>query len=120
MAATKAATTFTWASGSATTSGTTNPITTSVATDYAGAVWGSIVVVGTPTVAATVQIQESPDASTYYSPPTKLFTAGLTAGTYSFAIALEPTAKAVQLVYVAQTGGTSSTFTAQLGEVTAV
>jgi hypothetical protein len=116
MAATKSATAFTWASGSATASGTTNPI--SCSTDYVQEVYVSIVVVGTATGGATFIVQSSPDGSTYYSGQT--YTAPLTAGTTSWIIAVPVSAEDVQIVYTAQTGGTSSTLTAQLGQVTGV
>lgn len=119
MATTQTVTSITWASGSSTTSGTSNAISTSGS--YAATLYGSIVVVGTATSAATVQVQESPDGgTTWYASPTKLFTAGLTAGTYPLEIALEPTTTGFRVVYTAQTGGTSSTFTAQLAQVTAI
>jgi hypothetical protein len=113
MSVTKAATTFTWASGSSTASGTTNPIST--ATHNADTIYGQLVQVGTATTAATIQVQESPDGSTYWSPPTKLITFPLAAGTYPFQIAVDLTAQDVQVVYTAQAGGTSSTLTMQLG-----
>src|SRR5208283_1823945 len=116
MPTTKGATAFTWASGSSTTSGTTNPLETSVSTDYAGAVWATLVQVGTATTGAWIQIQESPDGgTTWYLLPTKLVSFPLAAGTYSVAIAIEPTCKGVQVGYGAQVGGTSSTLTMQLG-----
>jgi hypothetical protein len=118
MAETQSSATFTWASGSATASGTTNAITTTGL--YAKTIYGQIVVVGTATTAATIQVQESPDGSTYYSIPTKVYTAGLAAGTYPFQIPCDPTCASVQVVYTAQSGGTSSTLTMQLGEVTGV
>ena len=67
MAATKASATFTWASGSATASGTTNAINT--ATLYAAAIYPSIVQVTTATTAASFIVNQSPDGSTYYRRP---------------------------------------------------
>jgi hypothetical protein len=116
MAATKSASTFTWASGSPTASGTTNPI--SCSTDYVQEVYVSIVQVGTATTAATFTVQFSPDGSTFYSAQT--FTAPTSAATTSWVIAVPVTAEDVQIVYTAQSGGTSSTLTAQLGQVTSV
>jgi hypothetical protein len=116
MAATKSASSFTWASGSATASGTTNPI--NCATDYVQEVYVSIVQVGTATTAANFYLQWSPDGSTYYSGQT--YTAGTAPTTYAWVIAVPVTAEDVQIVYAAQAGGTSSTLTAQLGQVTAV
>lgn len=117
MAATKASAAFTWASGSATASGTTNAIST--ATHYADAVYVKVVVVGTPTASFTFVVQQSPDGSTYYSGQT--YSAPLAAGTYYFGppfLSLDPSCQSVQIVYTAQSGGTSSTLTAQIGELT--
>ena len=117
MAETQSSASFTWASGSSTSSGTTNAITTTGL--YAKSVYASIVQVGTATTAATFTIQQSPDGSTYYSGPT--YTIGTAAATYTPGpIALDPTCASVQIVYTAQSGGTSSTATFQLGEVTGV
>jgi hypothetical protein len=118
VAITLSSASFTWASGSATASGTTNAITTTAL--YAKTVYGQIVQVGIATTAASIQVQESPDGSTYFSPPTKVYTAGLAAATYYFQIPCDPTCASVQVVYTAQVGGTSSTLTMQLGEVTGV
>ena len=120
MKPTKASVSLTWASGSATASGTTNPVST--ATDCYDALWGQIVVVGTPSAGASIQVQESVDGSTYWSPPGKVFTASvLAAGTYAFGpIPIDPATSDVQVVYTVQTSGTSSTVTMQLGQVTQV
>ncbi|MGO9466385.1 MAG: hypothetical protein ACLQIB_11570 [Isosphaeraceae bacterium] len=116
MAATKSSSSFTWASGSATASGTTNPI--SCSTDYVQELYVSIVQVGSASTAATFTPQWSPDGTTYYSGQT--YTAPLTAVTTNWTIAVPVTAEDVQIVYTAQSGGTSSTLTAQLGQVTGV
>jgi len=116
MAATKSATSFTWASGSATASGTTNAIDCS--TDYIQEVYVSIAVGATPTGGATFVVQWSPDGSTWYSGQT--YTAPIVVGTYAWPIAVPVTAQKVQIVYVNQSGGGSSTLTAQLGQVTGV
>jgi hypothetical protein len=116
MAASKSASSFTWASGSATASGTTNAI--SCSTDYVQEVYVQIVQVGSATTAASFTIQWSPDGSTYYSGQT--YTAGTSAATYTWVIACPVTAENVQVVYTAQAGGTSSTLTAQLGQMTGV
>jgi hypothetical protein len=116
MAASKSASSFTWASGSATASGTTSAI--SCSTDYVQEVYVSIVQVGTATTAASFSVQWSPDGATYYAGQT--YTAGTSAGTYSWVIACPVTAEDVQIVYAAQSGGTSSTLTAQLGQLTGV
>ena len=120
MKPTKAYTTLTWASGSATASGTTNVIST--ATDCGTMLWGQVVVVGTPTGGALIQVQESVDGTTWWSSPVKTWTASiLVAGTYQFGpIPIDPATSDVQVVYTAQTGGTSSTLTMQLGQVTQI
>ena len=106
----------TWASGSATASGTTSPISCSA--DYLQEVYVSIVQVGTATSGASFAVQSAPDGSTYYSSQT--YTAGTSAATYTWVIAVPVTAESVQIVYTAQSGGTSSTLTAQLGQITGV
>lgn|SRR5487761_1635513 len=117
MAASKSSSSFTWASGSSTTSGTTNPIDCS--TDYAQQVYLSIAQVGTATTGASFIVQWSPDGgTTWYSSPA--FTAGLTAATYYWTIDIPVTATKVQIVYTVQSGGTSSTLVAQLGQVTGI
>lgn len=116
MAATKSATNFTWATGSATSSGMTNPI--SCSSDYVQEVYVSIVQAGTATTAASFYCQLSPDGSTYY--PTQTYTAGTSAATYTWVISVPVTAESVEIVYTAQSGGTSSTLTAQLGQLTGV
>ena len=119
MAATKAATTFTWASGSATATGITNAISTAAV--YGATVIGTLVTSGSaPTVGAAIQVQESPDGTTWNSPPTSLYTAGLTASTtYTFKIVVDPNMQAVRINYTQQTTGTG-TLTAQLATVTGV
>lgn len=116
MAATKASSSLLAAVTTTTTSAAVD-----VSAHYADTVYGSIAVVGTPTVAAAVQVQESPDGgTTWYSPPTGLYSTALAAGTYYFRIPVDPTATRVQVVFTQQTGGTSSTCTVQLGEVTGI
>ncbi len=116
MAATKGYTTLTWASGSSTTSGTTNAVT--VSTDYSQDAAIAIVQVGTATTAASFQVQYSFDGSTYYTLIT--ITAPTTAGTYYWTISLPVTAAYVEIVYGAQSGGTSSTLTGQVGDVSGI
>ena len=90
-----------------------------VSTNYLTEVYISIVVVGTATTGATVQIQVSPDAgTTYYSPPTLLVTAGLAAGTYNWTILVPTTAGKFKTVFTQQSGGTSSTCVIQSNNVT--
>jgi hypothetical protein len=116
MSISKSSSSFTWASGSSTSSGTTNSISTS--SDYAQQVFVSIVQVGTATTAASFTVQCSPDGSTYYNLTT--LTAGVSAATYNWIVDIPVTAESVQIVYSAESGGTSSTLTGQLGQVTSV
>jgi hypothetical protein len=116
MAATKGAGTSVIASTVSTT--TSSAIDTS-ANDLTE-VYGSVVQVGTATTAATIQIQVSPDAgTTYYSPTTLLWTAGLAAGTYPFVLWVPTTATKIKVTFTTQVGGTSSTVVCQLNTVTA-
>lgn len=118
MAATKGGGTTVIAS---TTSTTTSSAQTGAATDYATEAYISIVVVGTPTGAASVQIEVSPDTgTTYYSPPVLLFTTNLLAGTYVWTVLIPPTANAWKAIFTAQTGGTSSTCVVQSNDVTGI
>ena len=105
MALTKTYTTATWASGSATASGTTNTVSTTGC--YAACWYIKMVVVGTPTSGNTFIVQQSPDGSTLYNGPT--FQMPWVAGTYYWIIALDATCELTDIVYVAQSGGTSST-----------
>jgi hypothetical protein len=116
MAATKANATLLSA---VTTTQTSSP--QDVSTDYAQEAFVKVVQVGTATTAATVQIQVSSDGgTTYYSPPTLLFTAGLAAATYDQVFILPASTQKVQAVFTQQSGGTSSTCTVQLGQVTGI
>lgn len=119
MPITKTTTSFTWATGSATSSGTTNPI--SVTGDYAQQVYVGIVQTGTATTPASFTVQVSPDGGTTWYNLTTL-TAGTVGSTtpYQWIIDVPITAESVQVVYSSQAGGTSSSLTAQLGQVTAV
>ncbi len=118
MAATKTSATLSssWASGSTTTSGTCTAVST--ATHYADTIYLTLVQVGVATTAATFTIWQSPDGTNYYAGPT--YSAGLTAATYTWEIALDPTCQSVQVAWTTQSGGTSSTITIQLGEITGV
>jgi hypothetical protein len=105
----------------ASTASTTTSSAIDVSGNYLTEVYGSIVVVGTATIAATVQIQVSPDAgTTYYSPTTLLFTAGLVANTYNFIIMVPTSAGKIKVTFTQQTSGTSSTCVVQLNTVTAI
>lgn len=100
-----------------TASGTSTPVDCS--TDYAQQLFVSIQQVGTATTGASFQIQWSPDGgTTYYN--SAVYTAGLSAATYYWTIDIPVTATKVQVIYTQQSGGTSSTITAQLGQVTGI
>lgn len=87
--------------------------------DYANDLYVSIAQVGTATTAASFQVQWSEDAgSTYYNSGT--YTAGTAAATYYWTVSIPATATNVKVAFTQQSGGTSSTCTAQLGRVTAV
>jgi len=104
--------------------GSTASTTTSSAQDSSGAyateAYISLVQVGTASTAAQVQIQVSPDASTFYSPPSLLWVAPLVAGTYNTLVAIPVTAKQWKAVFTQCTGGTSSTVVIQSNAVTGV
>lgn len=114
MAVAKAPTTI--ASG-VTASGTYPGTPVNTSTHNGDTYYGTITVVGTPSVGASIQVQESVDSTIFYSPPTSVFTAPTVAGVYPFKIAVDPAAAASQLVFSAQTGGTSSTLNSQLGSI---
>ena len=105
----------------ASTTSTTTSSAIDVSGNYLTEVYCSIVQVGTATSAATIQIQVSPDAgTTYYSPPTLLWTAGLSAATYNVTLSVPTSADKIKVVFTAESGGTSSTCVVQLNTVTAV
>ncbi len=99
-----------------TTTQTSSAVDTS--THYGDDIYAKLVVAGTPSTTATFTPQYSPDGSAYYNGQT--YSAPLVAGTYYWVVSVPVTAKNVKVDFVTQTGGTSSTFTAQLGEVTGV
>lgn len=100
-----------------TTTQTSSAVDTS--TYYGMAVYVSLVVVGTPSGSATFSVLQSPDGgTTYYAGPA--YSANLVAGTYVWVIDLDPTCTKVEVSFTAQTGGTSGTFTAQLGYVSGI
>jgi hypothetical protein len=114
MPASKSSASFTWATGSATASGTTNPLDCS--TDYAQQVYVSVAISGTPASGSSFQLAWSPDGgTTYYYGPT--YTTGTAAQTYYWVIDVPVTATKVEIVY---TSVTSSTLVAQLGQVTGI
>lgn len=103
--------------GAVTTTQTSSTIDLSDA--YMADVYVNIVQVGTATTAASFQINVSPDGgTTYYNGP--VYTAGTTASTYSWQIAVPSDATKLQLAFITQAGGTSSTITAQLSKITGV
>lgn len=96
---------------------------TSSAVDVSGAytdsIYVSIAQVGAATTAASWQPQWSPDGgTTYYNGPT--YNAGTAAATYYWTIAVPPDADHIKVSFTAQSGGTSSTCTAQVGKVTGI
>lgn len=114
MALTKAATTL--ASGVTTTS--TTPAQ-DCSNAYAADVGVKIVQVGSATSAASFKVEVSFDGGTDYYTHAEA-SAGLAAATYTWTIALPPSATHVRIAFVTQSGGSSSTLDAELGEVTAV
>jgi hypothetical protein len=87
--------------------------------DYLREAYVSIVQVGTATTAASFYFLYSTDG-TNYNYQSQTWSAGLAAATYNWQIQLPAGCKSVKMVFTAQTGGTSSTCTADLNEVTAV
>lgn len=78
----------------------------------------SIVQVGTATTPATFRVQSSPDGGANYYDETGDIAAGTVAGTYTWAVDVKYSANRVRIVYVQQSGGTSSTLSAVVGETT--
>jgi hypothetical protein len=104
-------------------SGQTTSTTTSaadVSDAYSPAVGVKIVQVGTATTAASFIVQVSFDGGTNYYDDGGPIAAGFAAATYTWVINLLPPVTNVRLVYTQQAGGTSSTLSAQAGEVTAL
>lgn len=97
--------------------------TTTTATDisnaYRASIYISIVQVGAATTAATVQIEVSTDGTNYFDYGGVL-TAGTAAATYEWVVQLPDDAQNVRLVFTQQSGGTSSTLSARVGEVTGI
>src|ERR1700688_2771974 len=104
----------------ASTASTTTSAAQLVSTNYATEVYIDLVQVGTATTAATIQIQVSPDGSTYYSPASLLITGPLAAGTYDWVIQIPVTAIDFKVAFTQQSGGTSSTIVVQSNAVTGV
>ena len=79
--------------------------------------YASIVVAGTPTVAAQFIPQFSPDGgTTYYNGAT--YSTPLVAGTYNYVVNIPSDATHCKVAFTAQTSGTSSTLTAQISKKT--
>lgn len=114
MALTKGATTL---ASSVTTTSTTSAVDVSNA--YRASVYASMVQVGTATTPAQLKVEVSPDGGTTWYDLTE-FTYPVAAGTYEHVIALPDDAQSVRLSFTAQSGGTSSTLNAQVGEITAL
>ena len=89
-----------------------------VSPSYAAEWYVSIAVAGTASTAAGFQILSEPDGATDYNSPA--YQAGTAAGTYYWVIPVPVAAKATKILFTQQVGGTSSTCTAQLGQITAV
>lgn len=114
MALTKAATS---AASGVTTTSTTTAVDTSNA--YRSSLYYSMVQVGEATTAASMAVQVSPDGgTTYYDLIAVQF--GEAADTYENVIELPDDTTRVRIAFTAQSGGTSSTLDAQVGEVTAL
>jgi hypothetical protein len=118
MAKTQASTAVTWASGSSTTSGTSNAV--DISASYESEVNVQIVQTGTASVGAQFYVELSADGTNFRS-SIGPFNAGLAAATYKFPpIVIGPGQSAVRIVQTAQTGGTSSAITVDVGRVVAI
>ncbi len=105
----------------ASTASTTTSSAIDTSGNYLTEVYGTVVVVGTATTGATIQIQVSHDAgTTYISPPSLLWTAGLAAATYTFLLWVPTTATRIKVTFTQQAGGTSSTVICNLNNITTV
>lgn len=120
MALTKTFTAVTWASGSSTTSGTSNAV--DISASYASEVNGQIIIsVGTATTAASFIVEFSADATNFRA-SVGPFSSGLTAATYKFGpIPCPPGQSSVRIVYTQSAGGSSvSTLTLDVSRTTAL
>lgn len=103
-------------------SGQTTTATSSAvdcSTDYAREAYVAITQTGTASSPATFYFQFSADGTNYtYLSPT--YSAGIAAATYYWQIPLPVGFKKVKMTYTQQSGGTSSSCTADLNEVTGV
>jgi hypothetical protein len=92
-----------------------------VSAAYAASLYVSIVQAGTATTAASFTVQVSPDGGgTFYNLTPAGFAAGLAPATYQWVIAIPADATHVKVAYTQQAGGTSSTLTAQIAEITVI
>ena len=118
MSATKTSAAFTWASGSSTTSGTTNAIST--AGLYAAAIYASIVQVGNGHHGCNVHCQPKSRWVDLLRRP-DLHRGDCRGNLHAGTDPARPDLRErVTITYVAQPVGTSTTATFQLGEVTGV
>jgi hypothetical protein len=118
MALTKTFTAVTWASGSATASGTSNAV--DVSASYVSELDVQIVQVGTASTVASFTVEFSADGTNFRA-AIGPFSAGTTASTYKFGPITCPAGQSsVRVVYTAQSGGTSSTLTADVSRMTAL
>jgi hypothetical protein len=119
MALTKTFTAATWASGSSTTSGTSNAV--DISASYASEVDVQIVQVGTASTVASFTVEFSADAGSNFRSSVGPFNAGTAAATYKFGpIVCPPGQSSVRVVQTAQSGGTSSTITVDVSRTTAL
>ena len=96
---------------------TTTQTSSAVALGDMQTLYVSIAVVGTPTTAAQFIPQFSPDSgSTYYNGAT--YSTPLAAGTYYFLVNCPADATHAKVAFTQQSGGTSSTITAQISKKT--
>lgn len=91
----------------------------SLTDSYAADLYVSIAQVGTASTAATFQPQYSPDGGTTYYPGAT-YTAGTAASTYYWVVAIPADATHVKVAFTQQSGGTSSTCTAQVSKITSL
>lgn len=105
----------------ASTASTVTSSAISALSDYVTEIYIDMIIVGTATGAATVQIQVSPDTgTTYYSPSSLLWTAPLVAGTYDVVLRLPDSTTKYKVTFTQQSGGTSSTVVVQSNDITSI
>jgi hypothetical protein len=102
-----------------TTTTTATSSTQTISGAYAADYYISIVQTGTATTGATVQPSHSPDnGTTFYNGP--VYTAGLSAATYTWFVSIPSDATQTKLIYTTQAGGTSSVINAQISQITSL